>query len=267
MKKFFGHKLCASLVLAFLFSLIPLNAFAATSHVFVNGNSEDLYVASGSKSSTNGTATYTASTKTLTLKNYSGKTIASDVDGLKIVSNGSNRIIADAGKAAISVKNGSLTISGGSLNLGSAALVVENGNLTIENINLTASSIGLTDTDSTVQNKITIGNGAIISLSGAMTAQYSFNATTKGIVLNSSICVSPSAEIKNIKSGSLTVSTFTANGTSKLNNFSLSSSNCAASGNGGTVENPDTIDTVYIYVAILVASSAILLYRRHIVKR
>lgn len=51
---------------------------------YINLNGENIYVASGAKSNTARTATYTVATKTLTLNNYKGADIVTNLPGLKV---------------------------------------------------------------------------------------------------------------------------------------------------------------------------------------
>lgn len=48
------------------------------------------------------------------------------------------------------------------------------------------------------------------------------------------------------------------------NKVTISSANCGKG--GGDAENPDTFDMIYVYAAVLLASSAILGYRRYLAK-
>ena len=87
--------------------------------------------------------------------------------------------------------------------------------------------------------------------------------TRKGITIDSTLCTTPRASITNISDTSGTMTTFSTDGTAAIANGITVSTTCAE-------ENPDvpeTLDAVYVYALIFVASSAIFVYRRHLAKR
>lgn len=84
MKKSLRLKLCASFIAAAIFGIAASgNTIAASGYIKLDGG-ENIYVASGTKSSSSSSATYTASTKTLTLKNYAKEDIVTNIPGLKV---------------------------------------------------------------------------------------------------------------------------------------------------------------------------------------
>lgn len=249
----------SGITLAAFFALAPANVFAANSTVTVNG-SEDLYVVSGTRASSDGSATYTAASKTLTLNNYTGSAIESDVDGLKISLTGTNTINTSADVAIKST--GSLSINGGGSLKTTGAVGVSNGNLNVENVKITARSLAINDEDSSVQNKITIGAKTELNLSGSISARYNFAISEKGVLLSSSICTNPTAQVANIKSGNITTSTLSTDGSTSLKGIKASAAICADT----DAKNPDTFDAIYLYAALLVVSSAIFASRRYLAR-
>ncbi|MDO4759992.1 MAG: hypothetical protein Q4A33_01670 [Candidatus Saccharibacteria bacterium] len=112
--------------------------------------------------------------------------------------------------------------------------------------------------DSTTPKPVlTIEDSAVLATTGDIAVYHKSTGTT-GIKLGANLCAkSGSAEIK---TGS--VSSFAATYTIK-GPVSLSASGCKDS----NPDSPETIDIVYVYAAVLVASSAIFAYRRHLAKR
>lgn len=96
-------------------ALIGGDTYAATNTYLKLDGGENIYIASGSKSNIAGTATYNASTKTLTLNQYKSDGISTDIDSLKINLIGESSI---AGNAAAITSTGNVSISGtGSLTI------------------------------------------------------------------------------------------------------------------------------------------------------
>lgn len=262
MKSFFGHTLRAGLVIAAFCVFFPTtNASATNSYIKIDNGSENLYVSSGTKSNTAGTATYNAASKTLKLQGYNGGAISADVDNL-VVEMTSTNVITTSQTAGFT-NTGSTTIKGGILGLGSSALVITNGNLTLSNTDIIAKSISLDDTDSAVQNKIYIQANTSLDIASGIGVRYNYNTTTAGIILADSLCVIPNANIITIKDGVNSSSTFSTNGTTKATGIKVSKY-CTQI---PETSNPDTADNVLIYIVLFVASSAALLYRRYLAKR
>ncbi len=288
MKKSLGLKICAGIAAVSALAFLPSSAYAVNTTLKVDG--ESIFVSGpNSVMSTEGTdgATYHGDTKTLILDGYKGGAITTDIDSLTIQVLNDSEITAttaaikSTGNVTVSVNNGktlksagpvditgSFALESGSVDLGANDLKVTNGNIKITGA-IKAANITLIDNDKTSQAKITINDGASVEVTKSIKANYSFDATEAGIVLGSKICASPAAEVKNIAgtgSSKATTTTFT---TSELttgidSGIKLSAEACSADGN---VKNPDTLDMIYVYAAILVASSAILGYRHFIAKR
>lgn len=99
----------------------------------------------------------------------------------------------------------------------------------------------------TSKNKVTFAKST-----GSLTLKNGMSISGNGIiVLDSAICADAKLTSNN--------KSFSATSTG----VTISSANC---GKGGTEENPDTFDMVYVYAAVLLASSAILGYRRYLAK-
>ncbi len=83
--------------------------------------------------------------------------------------------------------------------------------------------------------------------------------TTTGIISYKNTCVDKklSADGKSFTSGTITFTAGTCNSPAPTTTTKPKED----------VENPDTFDAIYVYVAVLVASSAILGYRRYLAKR
>ena len=286
MKKSLGLKICAGIAVFSALAFLPSSAYALNNRINVGIDNLISSGPNGSGSNDEGTATYMSDTKTLILDGYTGGAIDTDIDSLTIQvlndseitatttairSTGNVTITVNEGKtlkaAGDIATTGSFTLSSGNLDLGAKDLKVTNGNIKIDG-NLKAANISLSDTDNTTQAKITINDGASVEVTGGIKANYNFAATEKGIILGSKICSNPAAEITN-KAGAgstravTTTFTSTAAPDGITNGIKLSAAACSANG----VDNPDTLDMIYVYAAILVASSAILGYRRYIAKR
>ena len=113
--------------------------------------------------------------------------------------------------------------------------------------------------DATTQKPVlTIDDDATIVTTGDIAAYHKATGTT-GIKLGSKLCAkSGNTDIKTTTSSSFSA-VYTLSGPT-----SLSASNCK---NSKTPDTPETLDAIYVYVAILVASSAIFAYRRYLAKR
>ena len=232
MKKFSSLRLGLGIA-AFAASLILPSAktFAAEPSIKINSN--DVYVSSGSKSTPDGKHTYNADTKTLS--------IGASVSDIKI----SNIDITVKSTSASTVTQ-HFDVSNGSVKL--------TGDITIHRITLV-------DTDSTKQDKIEFISGANIKVSNGIVANYSYNTKTPGIVYDKSLCFNSDNADKittTNKSGSYKTTTEL-----KGSNITISSSNCSSDANP---EIPETLDMIYVYVAIFMVSSAIFAYRRYLAK-
>lgn len=124
----------------------------------------------------------------------------------------------------------------------------------------TVSKITVTGGTTTKKPVLTIDDSATLATSGDISV-YHREAGTTGIKLGAKLCAKDKkAEIKTSNPSSDTwAALYKIAGP-----ISLSAANCS---NSKTPDTPETIDAVYVYVAILVASSAIFAYRRHLAKR
>lgn len=113
--------------------------------------------------------------------------------------------------------------------------------------------------DATTQKPVlTIDDGATIVTTGDIAAYHKATGTA-GIKLGSKLCAkSGNTDIKTTTNSSFPA-IYTLGGP-----VNLSASNCK---NSKTPDTPETLDAIYVYVAILVASSAIFAYRRYLAKR
>lgn len=146
------------------------------------------------------------------------------------------------------------------------------GNITVNDQNITiktgASQAGKSISKITVaggstvgQPVLTIDDSASLVTTGDIVVSHKAAGTT-GIKLGAKLCAKGNgAEV--VKSAGAAGSSFTTVYTVK-GPVNLSASNCTSDKSPNT---PETIDAVYIYVAVLVASSAIFAYRRHLAKR
>lgn len=141
------------------------------------------------------------------------------------------------------------------------------GELTINEqdatIKTTSAQTGKTVSKITVTGQkpvLTIDDSATLATSGDISV-YHKTAGTTGIKLGAKLCAKDKkAEIKTSNPSSETwAALYRIAGP-----ISLSSTYCSG---GKTPSTPETIDAVYVYVAILVASSAIFAYRRYLAKR
>ena len=289
MKKSLGLKICAGVATFSALAFLPSSAYAVNTAINIDG--DKLFVSGPNSVESNdaGTATYYGDTKTLILDGYKGGAIETDIDSLTIQvlndseitattnaikSTGNVTITVNEGKSLKSAGNfdidgGSFTLTSGALDLGTKDLKVTEGNIKTDG-SIKAANITLVDTNKSAQSKITIDDGAAVEVTKAISAKYNYAATDKGIVLGSKICAFPAAEVENVAGTGTSKATTTTFTTSTLTSgitdgIKLSAAACSATEDG--VENPDTLDMVYVYAAILVASSAILGYRRYIAKR
>ncbi|MBR6532462.1 hypothetical protein IKT64_01690 [Candidatus Saccharibacteria bacterium] len=113
--------------------------------------------------------------------------------------------------------------------------------------------------DATTQKPVlTIDDSANLVTTGDVAAYHKATGTA-GIKLGSKLCSkSGSADIKTSSSSSFSA-IYTLGGP-----VNLSADNCK---NSKSPDTPETLDAIYVYVAILVASSAIFAYRRYLAKR
>ncbi|MCR5832564.1 MAG: hypothetical protein K6G36_01290 [Candidatus Saccharibacteria bacterium] len=281
MKKSLGLKICAGLLAVPILGTFCRGAFATTNSILKVGN-EDIYTANGKESNNDETATYDATTKTLTLKKYQGKAIDTDIASLTIkVAEAST--ITDTVKSIHSTGNlivtgekltvsngidteGGFTLDSGNVDLGATDLTAK-GTIKI-NGTIKAGSISLT-AESPAKAKIMFDAKADVTVSKDITANYTTKITTKGIELNK-VCAN--AQIINLEeSGKSTASTTVFSSDGKVGvtkGVKIASSVCDTKTDTKTndKENPDTADSIYFYVAALVASSAILVYRRRLAK-
>lgn len=282
MKKSLGLKICASLLAVPILATFGRGALATTNTTLLVGN-QDLYTASGTESNGDGTAVYDSTTKTLTLKGYKGKAIDTDIASLTINVTEASTII-DTKKTLHST--GIVTVTGKTLTLSNGidtegSFILESGNVDLGTTDLTAAgtikingsikarSITLT-AESPAKAKIMIYEKADIAVTKDITANYSTSASQKGIELNK-VCAN--ADIINLAGTGKTATTttvFSSDGkTGVTNGVKVSTALCSDTKEDSKSgkENPDTADNIYFYVAALVASSAILVYRRHLAKR
>ncbi|MBR5027318.1 hypothetical protein IKX64_01870 [Candidatus Saccharibacteria bacterium] len=283
MKKSLGLKICASLLAVPILGTFCRGAFAVTNSTLKVG-SEDIFTATGSESNAEETATYDSTTKTLTLKGYKGKAIDTDIASLTIN-------VTEASTVTDTVKTlhstGNITITGKKLTLSNGldvdgGFILESGEVDLGTTDLTAKgtikingaikagSIVLT-AESPAKAKIMLNEKADVAVTKYINANYSTKATVKGIELNK-VCAN--AKIINIDGTGKTASTTTVfssdEKTGVTNGVKISSALCETSKDEEKKEekkNPDTADSIYFYVAALVASSAIFVYRRHLAKR
>ncbi len=256
MKKYSFVKVGFGIVAAAFFAFLPGKTFAADSSIKIG--SEEIWVESGTKNNDAETAKYTASSKTLELK---GLSTTSEIK-VTNVANLTIKLTSNSSASSLTAKGSNITINGTkSLSL-SGDLSVTDGNLKFTSGSIAARNIVLKDNDDATQNKITIENQAVLSTSGSIKATYAYTTSTKGIVLANSLCTNPVASIINLSEASGTTTTFSTNGTTAATGLATTTT-C-------TEENPavpETLDAVYIYAIIFVASSAIFIYRRHLAKR
>ena len=282
MKKSLGLKICAGLLAVPILGTFCRGAFATTNSILKVGV-EDIYpgTAETKKSNEDGTATYDKATKALTLKGYTGKAIDTDIDTL-IINVTEDSKITDTVKTLHSAGNvtingskkltlsngidveGSFTLESANIDLGTTDLTAK-GKISINGA-IKAGSISLTAADIT-KGKIMFGEKADVNVSKDITANYTSKVSQLGIELNK-VCAN--AKIININNTGKTATTTTVfstdNTTGVTKGVKISSALCEDKGTNDKV-NPDTADGIYFYVAALVASSAILVYRRHLAKR
>ena len=288
MKKSLGLKICASLLAVPIFAIFGRSAFAADAY-YLKIDDLDIYNALSKESNIEETATYDPATGILTLDGYKGKAITTNLAKLtiKVVKDST---ITDTVKTLVS--GGNLTITGGNLTLSNGldvagSLTFESGTLDLGSTDITAKgtvkingtvkagSILVTATSPTVA-KIMLTEKADVTVAKTIAANYTTAATVKGIELTK-VCASPNASIINVEgTGSIkTSSVFSTDGKTAISNgLKISGSNCTSTvstdnnnKNSNNEKNPNTADNVVFYVAALVASSAILIYRRHLAKR
>ncbi len=280
MNKSLGLKVCAGLLAVPILATFSHSAFAVNSVLKVG--SEDIYTATGTEKSVDETAIYDAATKTLTLKGYQGKAIDTDIASLTIkVTEAST--ITDATATTLK-SSGNVTVTGQKLTLSNGIAV--DGSFTNDSVNIDLGATDLTakgtiringalkagsvtlNSDSPTKAKIMISEKADIAVTKGIVANYTTGATQKGIELNK-VCAD--AEIINITEAgkAATMSTvFSTDGkTGVTKGVKISSALCNETKKSENKENPDTADNIALYVVALVASSAILIYRRHLAKR
>ena len=109
MKKYTKAKICTSvLAISTLALSCTSGAFAAANYLKLG--TEDIYTSSAQKSNAAGTATYSASIKTLTLKNYTGANITTNIPNLKVVCAGSSKAVFTTGTSTSAVLSAPETI-------------------------------------------------------------------------------------------------------------------------------------------------------------
>ena len=295
MKKSLGLKICAGIAVVSALAFLPTaNTYADTLSV----GGENLFKAGPNSEQPNDdlTATYKGDSKVLILDGYKGGMISTDIEGLtiKVVDDSeitsTSTAIKSTGQVTISVDKGKtlkssgnftisegLTVSTGTVDLGTKNIEVTDGNIKFsEGSYIKAANITLNDTDKTSQAKITIDNGATVEVTGAIKANYKFATEEKGIELGKNLCTAPAAEVENVAASTTNKSNISTTFTTSSfksgisNGIKISSEGCSSKivdEDGNEVENPETLDMIYVYAAILVASSAILGYRRYIAKR
>jgi hypothetical protein len=282
MKKSLGLKICASLLAVPILAIFSRSASAAVNTTLKVG-SEDIYTASGSESNLEETATYDATSKTLTLKGYQGKAITTDLVQLTInvaadsTITDTNTTLVSTGNVTVTGKkltlangisvDGGFILEAGNVDLGSSDLVSK-GTIKINGA-IKARSITVS-TDAPTRGKIMFNEKADVIVTKDISANYTTSTTTKGIELNK-VCAN--AQIINVEQTGKTASTttlFSSDGKAGVTNgVKISSALCTTPADDKKEDktNPDTADSIYFYVAALVASSAILVYRRHLAKR
>lgn len=301
MKKSLGLKICASILVAPIFASFARGAFAADTPTYsIKVGGSELYSATEKKENIEETASFEAGTKegtgTLTLNGYTGGSITTDLTDLtinvvkdstitsttkSIYSTGSALTIMGTGKLEVSNSievSGTFTQESGELTVKDNDIVSKgtikiNGKVTARSISLSAAAPTNSNSAATY-GKILIGEKANVTVSKDITANYTTTATAKGIELTK-VCASPAASIINIAgTGTIKTSTvFSADGSKAITGgLKIASSYCTEAGKSSSTtkddtKNPDTLDAIYYYVAALVASSAILIYRRHLAKR
>ena len=288
MKKSLGLKICASLLAVPIFAAFTHSVSAAEAY-YLKIDDLDIYNALTKESNIEETATYDPATGILTLDGYEGKAITTNLAKLTVKVE-KDSTITDTVKTLVS--SGNLTITGGTLTLSNGldvagSLSLESGTLNLGSSDITAKgtvriggtinagSIIVTATSPAVA-KILIAEKADVSVSKSIIANYTSSATVKGIELNK-VCTNPTTTIINVEgTGSVKTSTvFSANGTTAITGgLKISSANCASTvptdnskKTDNTEKNPNTADNIALYAVALVASSAILIYRRHLAKR
>lgn len=292
MKKSLGLKICASILAVPFLASFAHGALAADADPQLIIDDLDIYNPLQAQSNSDDTATYDPSTGILTLDGYKGGAISSNLPKLTIkVEKDSS--ITDITKTLVykgedlTITGGTLTLSNGldsdgrvalesgTLNLGTSDLTAK-GNISIKNT-VVAGSI-LVNAASPTNAKIIITEKANVTVSKTIAANYTTETTTKGIEINK-VCAKPAASIVNISgTGSVKTQTvFSVNERTAVNTgLNISNANCGTTPASSTTtnktsteteKNPNTADNVALYVAALVASSAILIFRRHLAKR
>lgn len=276
MKKLSMVKVGIGVIAAAFFAFLPGKTLAADGSIKIGG--EELWVASGSETNGAETAKYTASTKTLEFNGLDTTTIIINVPDaltIKLGNNGSHAASINATGNITMTGTKTLELSGnykvkGDFNLNGPSLVmltgdleVTDGNLKLTKGSVSAKNITLKDNDNAKQAKITISEDANFSVTGGVSAVYNYTTTTKGITLASALCTTPFTSIINIDGASGTTTAFSIDGNSAAAGGFSTTTTCTEE----NPEVPDTLDAVYIYAIILVVSSAIFIYRRHLAKR
>lgn len=230
MKQISKAKLGIGFAVAAIFAILPTNAFAAS----VKVGTEDIITSGKNEANT---ATY--ANGVLTLNGVTASTI--DIDGVDVT-----------------IKTGSKTNSVTTLKSKNSLTI--DGKLKVNKITIIPVN---TATGDAATPKLKITANAVVDLTGATNAiSVTHRATSKetdAIDIAAKLCA---------KNGSVEISKTSSTGGTAIYSVNgpvnIAAANCDGSKTPGT---PDTLDAVYIYVAIFVASSAIFAYRRYLAKR
>ncbi|MBR6965023.1 hypothetical protein IKH83_01775 [Candidatus Saccharibacteria bacterium] len=227
MKQISKVKLGIGFAVAAFFAILPTNAFAASVKV---GTEE---ISTSGKNAAN-TATYADGV--LTLNGVTGNVT---IEGV-----------------AVTVKTGSKTNSLTLLKSDSALTI--DGKLKVTNIRVTPDST--VTTGSAATPKLSITANAVVDLVEEITVTHrATSQETDAIEIASKLCAKNGSVEITKQALSSTTTNYKVKGP-----VNIAAANCDGSKTPGT---PDTLDAVYIYVAIFVASSAIFAYRRYLAKR
>ena len=210
----------------FLFSfLMGTGAYAAGPQITINNGAEDLYTASGIKTSTDGTASYNSTTNTLTLDGFNGSDIyASGLEDITVFLGGENTLTMyddDYFKTrGINVNDAALTITGdGTLKVDRTDLKMNGGSvIKAKSVTIDSAELDLSANVSTCINTVA-SSGSIIMNSGMVTlgtcgfAMHSENIIINGGTLTSNVALTETINIESksknftLNDGEVTVST------------------------------------------------------------
>ena len=155
---------------------------------------------------------------------------------------------------AVTIKTGSKTNSVTAIKSDSALTI--DGKVKVSNITVNPKS-GVTGDAATPKLKITAN--AVVDLTNTISVTHrAASKETDAIDIAAKLCAK-NGSVEIVKTAAASTSIYKVTGP-----VNIAASNCDGSKTPGT---PDTLDAVYIYVAIFVASSAIFAYRRYLAKR